>query len=128
MVLPVLTQPRCFYSYTFCLPPSFSLLCVLLLHGSLSLTLSFSLSRILSCILSRFLAHVFIGTWCSPSHVVLLLFSHSILWFHSLHFYILWFGRFRLGRFPFTHFALTVYKRYVFLSLYAWNVFWMFVS
>jgi len=73
-----------FYSYTFCLPPSFSLLCALLLHSSLSLTLSFSLSRILSCILSRFLAHVLTGTWCSPLRIVLLLCSHCLLWFHSL--------------------------------------------
>jgi len=38
------------FTFTLCLPPSFSLLCALLLHSSLSLTLLFSLSRILSCI------------------------------------------------------------------------------
>jgi len=94
MVLPVLTQPHYFYSYNLCLSPSFSLLCALLLHSSLLLTLSFSLSRILSCIMSRFLAHVLTGMWCSPSRVVLLLCSHCLLWFHSLHFYILWFWYF----------------------------------
>ena len=73
-----------FYSYSFCLPLSFSILCALLLHSSLLLTLPFSLSRILSCILSRFLAHVLTSTWCSPSRVVLLLCSHCLLWFHSL--------------------------------------------
>jgi len=63
--------PHYVYSYTFCLPASFSLLYALFLHSSLSLTLSFSLSRILSYILSRFLAQVLTGMWCSSSCVVL---------------------------------------------------------
>ena len=64
-----------FNVFTFCLPLSFSLLYALLLHSSLSLTLSFSLS----CILSRFIAHVLTGTSCSSSRVVLPLLSLSFV-------------------------------------------------
>ena len=64
-------QLHCFYFYT--LSPSLilTLVCALLFHSSLSLTLPFSLSCILSCILSHFLAHTFTSTWYSPLRVVL---------------------------------------------------------
>jgi len=78
-------------TFTLCLPFSFSLLCALLLHSFLSLTLLFSLSHILSCILSRFLAHVLTSMWCSPSHVVLphLLLSFVVSFTPFLHFLVL---------------------------------------
>jgi len=128
VVLPVLTQLHCFLLVHF-LPPSliFTLVRALLLQSSLLLTLSFSLSLILSCILSRFLAHVLIGTWCSPSRVVLLLYSHCFCGFTHSIFTFFGFDRFRSDWFPFTDFALPVYKRYVFLSLYACNVLWILV-
>jgi len=79
------------FTFTLCLPLSFSLLCALLLHNFLSLTLSFSFSCILSCILSRFLAHVLTGTWCSPSRVVLrhLTLSFVVSFISFLHFLVL---------------------------------------
>ena len=115
------------FTLTLCLPLSFSLLCALLLHSSLSLTLPFSLSRILSHFVSLSCSYfqwyvVFSLACCSPpSLIVFCGFIHSIFAFFG-------FDRFRLGWFPFTGFVLTIYKRYVFLSLYAWNAFWMFIS
>jgi len=115
------------FTFTLCLPLSFH-----------------SCARYFFTILSRsrchFLAHAFSLTFCfafllmfslvrgvlprvlfSPSLIVFCGFIHSIFAFSS-------FNRFRLGWFSFTGFVLTIYKRYVFLSLYAWNAFWMFVS
>jgi len=83
-------QLYCFYFYILPPPPSFSLLCALL-HNSLLLTLPFSFSRILSSILSRFLTHIFTGTWCSPSRVVLphLSLSFVVSFTPFLHFLVL---------------------------------------
>ena len=82
---------------------------------SLALCLAFLLMFSLVCgVLPRVL-------FSSFALIVFCGFIHSIFTFFG-------FGRFCLGRFSFTGFALTVYKRYAFLSLYAWKAFWMFVS
>jgi len=69
----------------------------------------------LSCSCSHWYV-VFFLACCSLSFFFALIvfcdFIHSIFAFSGC-------GRFRLGRFAFPGFALTVYKRYVFLSLYA---------
>jgi len=103
----------CFYSYTFCLPFSFSLLCALLLHSLsrsrchffllhfvLCFFLMFSLVHgVLPCVLFSFFSFILSLSFCN--------FIHSIFTFSG-------FGKFRL--FAFTDFALIIYKRYVFLS------------
>jgi len=109
----------------FCLPPSFSLLCTMLLHNSLSLTLpclshAFSLALCLAFLLMfSLVGGVLPHMLFSP----IFLCSHCLLWFILSIFAFSSFGRFHLDRFVFFSFALTVYKRYVFLSLYAWNAF-----
>jgi len=135
VVLPVLTQPATLFLLLHFFPLTFFA----------SLPNFRSCARcfftVLSCSHYHFLSHAFSLTFCLAFLLMFslvcgvlprVLFSFFALivfcgFIHSI-FTFFGFNRFRLRQFSFTGFALTIYKRYVFLSLYAWNVFWMFVS
>ena len=72
------------FTFTLCLPLSFSLLCAQLLHNSLSLMLSFSLSLVLAFCLT-FLLMFSLVRGVLP-RVLFSPISHCLVWFHSLQF------------------------------------------